>query len=194
MWMLLKGPNGHWVTPGQRSNTVFKSARVSSDFYTVWHKNKITSPKRRECPCTGSYSTIKKKNAHFISEKDIFEGRKSCCCWRGIHRNSSRPPPPCPQQCPSPLYSPEARPRTNRVDKMIDLAKNLTWRFLLATGVLLSSLHSFNNMSGFYSLGHQQLKPMHSLVGVEVRMGLCSKGILFNFLSKNGTFQLIDGK
>ena len=113
---------------------------------------------------------------------------------RGIPKNSSRPPSPCPQQCPSPLYSPEARPRTNRVDKMIDLAKNLTWRFLLATGVLLSSLHSFNNMSGFYSLGHQQLKPMHSLVGVEVRMGLCSKGILFNFLSKNGTFQLIDGK
>ena len=32
MWMLLKGPNGHWVTPGQRSNTMFKSARVSSDF------------------------------------------------------------------------------------------------------------------------------------------------------------------
>ena len=78
---------------------------------------------------------------------------------------------------------------------MIDLAKNLTWRFLLATGVLLSSLHSFNNMSGFYSLGHQQLKPMHSLVGVEVGMGLCSKGILFDFLSKNGSsFQLIDGK
>ena len=32
MWLLFKGPNGHWVTPGQRSNTVFKSPRVSSDF------------------------------------------------------------------------------------------------------------------------------------------------------------------
>ena len=39
MWVLLKGPinlllkrpNGHWVTPGQRSNTVFKSLWVSSD-------------------------------------------------------------------------------------------------------------------------------------------------------------------
>ena len=68
---------------------------------------------------------------------------------------------------------------------MIDLAKNLTRSFLLATGVLLSSIHSFNNM------GHQQLKLMHSLVGVEVGMGLCSKGILFNFLSKNGSFQLL---
>ena len=24
-WVLLNGPNGHWVTPGQPSNTLFKS-------------------------------------------------------------------------------------------------------------------------------------------------------------------------
>ena len=32
MWLLLKGPTGLWDSPGQWSNTVFKSPRVSSDF------------------------------------------------------------------------------------------------------------------------------------------------------------------
>ena len=72
---------------------------------------------------------------------------------------------------------------------MIDLAKTLP-----EDSFQLQEF-CFPALSGFYSLGHQQLKPMHSLVGVEVGMGLCSKGILFDFLSKNGSsFQLIDGK
>ena len=35
-WVLLNGPNGHWVTPGQPSNTLFKSQNTQAqDFWTT---------------------------------------------------------------------------------------------------------------------------------------------------------------
>ena len=34
-WVLFNGPNGHWVTPGQPSNTLFKSHNTQAlDFWT----------------------------------------------------------------------------------------------------------------------------------------------------------------
>jgi hypothetical protein len=38
-WVLFNGPNGHWVTPGQPSNTLFKSHNTQAqDLWTRWAK------------------------------------------------------------------------------------------------------------------------------------------------------------